>query len=290
MIEKWHEFIQSIREFYIERSYIEVSTSILLKYPNLDPNIEPIPVKVKMLSETRTFWLRTSPEYSMKKILAKHKKHIFQIGKVFRNNEFGRLHRPEFHMLEWYRVGEDYRYLIKEIKELLEMLGFERSEEIKLNELFYEIFKENIPEDTEELKELLRGKDIHFEENEDWETLFFRFLIEAEEILPENPVFLVDFPERLSALAKVRNGIAERFELYIKRIEVANGWTEETDMHEVRKRLEKEAKKRNLPLDEEFIEVHRHLPECAGCSVGLERLFMLKEGIDDINLLVELYL
>lgn len=281
----WNDFIKQVRNFFYDKGYLEVSTPILLDFPNLDPNIEPIEVYIKERGEKKRKWLRTSPEYSMKKLLAKYKTDIFQLGKVFRNDEFGKLHRPEFHMLEWYAVGCDYKYLIEEIKQLLNKLfGFTEFEVLSVEEAFERHFGESLPKEEEKLKDFLKRHNINYEENEDWETLFYRAFIEVERKLGwEKPTFLIDFPKELSALAKVRNNYAERLELFIKGIELANGWTEETNPEEVRKRLEKESRKRNLPLDEEFIEIHKELPECAGCSIGIDRLFMLYVGASSLE-------
>ncbi len=285
MLYLWNTFLKQIRNFFYEKGYLEVSTPILLDFPNLDPNVEPIEVYVKEKGEKKKKWLRTSPEYSMKKLLAKYKTDIFQLGKVFRNDEYGRLHRTEFHMLEWYAVGCDYRYLIEEIKQLLNRLfGFTEFEVISVEEAFKRHFGESLPKEQEELKDFLKRYNINYEKNEDWETLFYRAFIEVERKLGwEKPTFLIDFPKELSALAKIRNNYAERLELFIKGIELANGWTEETNPEEVRRRLEKEAQKRNLPVDEEFIEIHKELPECAGCSIGIDRLFMLYVGANSLD-------
>ncbi|EDP75618.1 lysyl-tRNA synthetase [Hydrogenivirga sp. 128-5-R1-1] len=289
LLEKWDTFINELRTFFRGRGYLEVSTPVLLKFPNLDSNVEPIPVEVKRRGRKETLWLQTSPEYSMKKILAEYKRHIFQIAKVFRNDEHGRLHRLEFHMLEWYRIGADYRYLIEEIKELLrELFGYEEFEEISVSEAFEKHLGIELGEDEKDLKASLKDKGIHFQEEEGWETLFYRAFIEVERRLGfDKPTFLKDFPERLSALARVEGGLANRFELFIKGIEIANGWTEETDPEEVRRRMKTEAEKRNLPIDEEFIAAHHKIPPCAGCSIGVNRLFMLwvgKETLNDIEL------
>ena len=285
LLRLWNFFIRQIREFFYEKGYLEVSTPVLLDYPNLDPNVEPIPVYLRELGQEKRRWLRTSPEYSMKKLLAKYKTDIFQMGKVFRNDEYGRLHRTEFHMLEWYAVGCDYKYLIEEIKQLLNRLfGYKEFEVISVEEAFKRHFGEGLPKSEEALKALLKKHNLNYEEEEDWETLFYRAFVEVERRLGwSKPTFLIDFPKELSALAKVRNNYAERVELFIKGIEIANGWSEETNPQEVRKRLEREAKKRNLPLDEEFIEIHKELPECAGCSIGIDRLFMLYVGLSSLE-------
>jgi lysyl-tRNA synthetase class 2 len=289
LLKEWNSFIRDVREFFYEKGYTEVSTPVLLPYPNLDPNIEPIPLEVRLPSGKRRFWLQTSPEPSMKKLLARFHTDIFQIAKVFRNGEGGRIHRVEFHMLEWYRIGATYRDLIEEIKELLErLLGFRDFEERTFGDLFRQRTGRELPEDREGMIRLLKDLRIDFKEDEDWETLFFRIFIEFERDLGKKvPLFLTHFPQRLCALARVREGYAERFELFIKGIEIANGWTEETDPEEVGRRLREEARKRNLPIDEEFIRIHENLPPCAGCSIGLDRLLMIKlgkESLKDIEL------
>jgi len=289
LLEKWDEFLNRLRVFFRGRGYLEVSTPVLLEFPNLDPNVEPIPTQVLVGGEKRTLWLQTSPEYSMKKLLCVYGRDIFQIAKVFRNGEVGRLHRVEFHMLEWYKVGKDYRFLMEEIKELLsELFGYREFEEISVAEALEKHLGIRFWGE-EEIKEALRRRGIHHEEDEDWETLFYRALLEVERKLGfEKPTFLKDFPPELSALAKVEGGVAKRFELFVKGVELANGWTEETDQEEVRSRLSVESQKRNLPLDEAFIRAHAHMPPCAGCSIGVDRLFMLwmgKESLEDVELL-----
>lgn len=292
LIELWSDFVERIRRFYRDRGYIEVSTPVLLRFPNLDPHIEPIPVNITLGGREERRWLQTSPEYSMKKLLAKYRKSIFQIAKVFRNNEQGRLHRIEFHMLEWYRVGGDYRDLISELKDLLgEVMGYSDFEELKMEEVFRRRFGRTIPPSEEGMRELLSRAGLHYEGDEDWETLFYRAFLEVERDLGRRkPLFLTDFPRKLCALARVKGGIAERFELFIEGVEIANGWTEETNPREVRSRLMAEAQKRGLPLDEDFVSIHRELPPCAGCSVGLDRLFMIfagKGSLADVEFLKE---
>ena len=281
MIERWSKFIETVRNFFREKNYIEVSTPILRRYPNLDPNTEPVEVKLKN-SEGR-FWLHTSPEYAMKKILSRYGKDIFQITKVFRNDAKGKLHSPEFTMLEWYKVSADYNYIINELKELLSLFGYNDFETITVEEAFERYADIILSEDEEIFKNNLITAGYEFDDKEDWETIFYRIYLEVERNLgKEKPTFLINFPKRLAILAKTSNNYAERFELYINGVEIANGWTEETDPEEVERRLKEEAEKRNLPLDKEFIEAHKNMPESAGCSVGLERLFMVKEGLSSI--------
>jgi len=281
----WNDFLEEVRNFFREKGYLEVSTPILLEYPNLDSNVEPIELSVRERGKQRRTWLQTSPEPRMKKLLARYRKDIFQITKVFRNDEWGRYHSIEFHMLEWYAVGCDYRYLITELKQLIgKVLGVREFEVLSVEELFVREFGEPPPKEIEALKNFLRRKGIDFSEDEDWETLFFRAFVEIERKLGESkPLFLVDFPQELSALARIKEGKAERVELFYKGVELANGWTEERNPQEVRRRLKREAVKRNLPLDEDFVKVHGMLPPCAGCSLGLDRLFMFYVGASSLE-------
>ncbi len=284
MIERWERFIDRIRYFFKERKYIEVTTPILRRFPNLDSNVEPIELVVETQGEKARYWLHTSPEYAMKKLFSKYKKDIFQITKVFRNKEAGSLNSAEFTMLEWYKKEVDYKYLIAEIKDLLRQFGYEEFEEITVEEAFERYADVILSEDEDIFKNNLITAGYEFDEEEDWETIFYRIYVEIERFLGrEKPTFLINFPSRINTLAKIRNGFTERFELYINGVEIGNGWTEETDIEEVKKRLETESLKRNLPIDKEFLECHKDIPDCAGCSLGLERLFIVLEGMDSIH-------
>ncbi|MFN3976770.1 MAG: elongation factor P--(R)-beta-lysine ligase [Aquificaceae bacterium] len=285
MLAEWSNFIDRIREFFKKKGYLEVHTPILNPYPNIDLNIEPIEVKVVQCGKEKTMWLQTSPEPSMKKLLSKYKKDIFQIAKVFRNNECGKLHKVEFTMLEWYKIGVDYSYLIKEIGELLSFLGIAQDYLItRLEHAFEEYAGIILSEDEEIFKNNLLAYGYDFDDKEDWESLFFRIYIEVERHLgKEKPEFITHFPKRVSAYAKVKDGYAERFELYIKGIEIANGWTEEEDGEEIIRRMKSYRGERDLPIDEELIEAYKGFPRCAGCSIGLERLFMVYMGLESLE-------
>ncbi|QWK13672.1 MAG: elongation factor P--(R)-beta-lysine ligase [Aquificota bacterium] len=285
MLLEWSSFIQKVRNFFKEKGYLEVYTPILLPFPNIDLNVEPIEVNVKECGREKKMWLQTSPEPSMKKMLSKYKKDIFQIAKVFRNDECGRLHKVEFTMLEWYKVGVDYNYLIKEIGELLSFLGISQDYlTTRLEHAFEEYAGVILSEDEEIFKNNLIAYGYEFDDKEDWESLFFRIYIDVERYLgKEKPEFITHFPKRLSAYAKVRDGYAERFELYIKGVEIANGWTEEENKEEIRRRMDEYRRGRDLPMDEELLKVYEDFPPCAGCSIGLERLFMVYMGLESLE-------
>ncbi len=285
MLPEWSEFIQKVREFFRKKGYLEVHTPVLLEFPNIDLNVDPIGLKVVECGKEKTLWLQTSPEFSMKKLLTRYKRDMFQIAKVFRNHECGRLNKIEFTMLEWYKLGADYRHLIEEIGELLAFLGI--AEEYKITRLEH-AFEEHagivLSEDEEIFKNNLLAYGYDFDDKEDWETLFFRIYLEVERQLGrEKPEFITHFPKRLSSYAKVVDGYAERFELYIGGIEIANGWTEETDPEEISRRMEDFKRDRDLPLDKELLRAYEQFPACAGCSIGLERLFMVHMGLDSLD-------
>ncbi len=285
ILKEWSNFLREIRDFFYRRGYMEVTTPVLLEKPNLDPNISPIEVVVNVNRDTKRVWLHTSPEYAMKKILAKQPADIFQITKVFRDGEYGRLHRPEFTMLEWYKIGADYKDLIEEVRELVhETCGIEVSKKLTFKEAVSEFLGFSYTEDSDYLLKALERAGIEVSGEWDLESLTDLILSKVGERSREiTGLFVIDFPPVACALARVEGGAAERFELYIKGIEIANGWTEERDPGEIRKRLERESIKKGLPLDQEFMKACSQLPPCAGCSVGLERLFMIRIGCEDLR-------
>ncbi|HID79016.1 MAG TPA: elongation factor P--(R)-beta-lysine ligase [Aquifex aeolicus] len=298
-IKKVEEFLSTLRDFMKKRGYTEVVTPYLRTYPNLDDNIFPLSCEVERpFSGRETLYLHTSPEYAMKKLLALYGKDIFQICHVFRNLEGGKLNDVEFLMLEYYKVGKDYRYLMEELEELLKVIfGGEieyngkriptRIKKISLKEAYKKYLRldlELLLSDTEAFKKQLGEKGINFSPEEDGETLFFRTYVELGKFLGfDQPTVVYSFPQPFGALAKCKNGWCERFELYIFGIEMANAYTEVADEEEIKGRLWEVAKKLNLPLDGEFIKSHRRLPKLySGISIGLDRLLMLKLGLNSI--------
>ncbi|MCS7171339.1 MAG: elongation factor P--(R)-beta-lysine ligase [Aquificaceae bacterium] len=288
MLSQWSDFIRQIRDFFTRRGYLEVHTPIMLHYPNIDLYVEPVELRIEECGKGQRVWLQTSPEFSMKKILSKHRRDIFQVAKVFRNKECGRLHRVEFTMLEWYKLGVDYLYLVEEIVQLLSFLGIGQDYRItRLEHAFEEHAGVVLSEDEEIFKNNLLAYGYQFDDKEDWESLFFRIYIDVEKNLGmDKPEFITHFPKRLSSYARIKDGYAERFELYIRGVEIANGWTEELDPQEIRRRMEEYRTGRDLPLDEELLKAYEDFPQCAGCSIGLERLFIVCMGLESLE---ELY-
>lgn len=283
--------IAKIREFFAKKQVLEVETPLLCGGSVPTPYIESFQVVHK--------YLQTSPEFSMKRLLAAGSGSIYQICKAFRLEEAGRLHNPEFTMIEWYRVGFDHHDLMKEAAELLRLIiGCESCDFVTYQALFENTLKIN-PHTVSvaELKAcaIQRGLMIDLTDKDDWLNLLLTHFIEPTLAL-EQPCFIYDFPASQSALAKIRCrddgvSVAERFEIYYKGIELANGFHELSSSREQLERFEVELMARKLnkqhltALDHRFIESLDYLPACAGVALGIDRLIMLaldKKSIKEV--------
>ncbi|MCX8021679.1 MAG: EF-P lysine aminoacylase EpmA [Syntrophorhabdaceae bacterium] len=297
-----HELLRSVREFFYLNGYTEVETSNIMETLSPDPNIDPVSV---FIGGKGPFYLHTSPEIHMKRLLSYGHKRIFQICKVFRVEELKDIHTIEFTMLEWYREGT-YLDGIHECESLIAYLyeRFSRMDPPKrpfkvydLETLFIEKTGINpFSLDRDGLFTLmgLRGfKGI--DEKDSWNDLFFKlFLQEVEpKIGGDGPYFIKDWPETISTMAKRKGeNKVERFELYIDGLEIANGYTELLDAEEQRERFIKDNRERErmgkeiFPIDEGFLEdLSRLEGTYTGTSIGMDRLLMVllgKKKIDDV--------
>ena len=291
--------IQTIRAFFHARQVWEVETPILSHSGNPDPNIESFRVNTPLSNHA---YLQTSPEFAMKRLLANNSGPIYQLCKVFRAGEIGQNHNPEFTMLEWYRPGYDYHQLMQEVDALirtaLDHLKLEASQFLSYRTLFQQYVDiDPFTAECETLALLIKRAKIDVEGMNDasrdsWLNLILTHLIEPA--LPLNcPIFIYDFPQSQASLAKIRNAkptesnqaapaVAERFELYINGMELANGFSELTDASEQQKRFNKENQQRKqqgqqtVKLDQYFLQaLEAGLPESAGVAVGIDRLIML---------------
>ena len=270
----------AVRRFFHERYFLETLTPVIVPAPIPEPTIEAFAVA--------DGFLRTSPEPQMKILMSKGAEKIFQIGSCFRKNEIGRLHSEEFTMLEWYEKEVDYVSLIEFTRELVSFVAKQTigTTEISRNDAVVDLAKE---------WDLLTVSDAFARfaestvESAVADNRFEEILVEkVEPALPTRPVILIDYPAELAALAKIRAGsppVAERWELYIGGIELANTYTELTDYEEHKSRFAKFAAERALlgmteyPEDVEFTRALREgLPDCAGCALGMDRLVMLLNG------------
>lgn len=283
-----------IREFFFARGVMEVETPILSNAGNTDPNIESFQLEFNgpATAGAGTRWLRTSPEFPLKRLLASGIGDCYELGRVFRNGEFGRKHNPEFSMLEWYRVGWTHLELIEECVTLVQkVFSLSDSELLVERTSYHDLFARHFGfnphvASTEQVRATVTDKvsiDTQGLQRDDLLDLLLSHVIEPS--FPDDQLtVIVDFPASQCALARVRteNGsaIAERFELYVGGFELANGYHELTDANEQRKRFEADLQKRRLSgkilpaLDERLLASMPELPPCAGVAMGLDRLMM----------------
>lgn len=289
-----------IRDFFAARGVLEVETPMLSAAGNTEPNIESFSTRFHghVDAGARERWMRTSPEYPLKRLLAAGVGDCYELGRVFRNGEAGGRHNPEFTMLEWYRVGWDHHQLMEETIALVEaaLATVGRRAEVCV-EGYRQLFIDELGIDpahapVEQLRAALTGHYIDPEglTRDDWLDLLITHRLQPG--FPANRITVIhDYPASQCALAKVRPGdppLAERFELYLGRYELANGYHELNDAAEQRRRFERDNAvrrgrgQREVPMDEHLLAVLDAMPDCAGVALGIERLLMCLVGTDAI--------
>lgn len=291
--------LAAVRAFFAERGVLEVETPVLGTATVTDPHLH-------SLATTSGLFLQTSPEYPMKRLLAAGSGPIYQLARAFRDGEAGRRHNPEFTLLEWYRTGFDHHRLMDEVEELLAAVLGERlpgGPSGKGERLPYaEAFRRHAGVDpfadgTERLAEAARelaGKDGGRtpdlgDDRDAWLDLLMATAV-GPALGRERPTFVHGFPPSQAALARVRESVAERFELFVSGLELANGFHELTDPGEQRRRFERDLavrRERGLPepaVDERLLAaLEAGLPASAGVALGFDRLVMLAAGADSIR-------
>ncbi len=306
-----------IRQFFLKREYIEVDTPILS--PALIPESCIEVFKTEYISQDnkkRDYFLIPSPEVWMKKLLSNGSGNIFQIVKSFRNTESeGRLHNPEFTMLEWYTVNKNYMDSIKIMQELIDYImdNFQLKDSVRkifenrikifsMKELFSSILNINLDEliSTEKiiakavaLGQISRHDDIDTD-IDTWESAFNKIFLNfiEPELIWDRPVIIYDYPSKIPCLAKNNGFYSERWELYIKGIEIVNCYSEETDSNKVKDFFINEEKLKltglvSHPADKDFLEIFNNsFPECSGAALGMERFLMVILDIDSIDKVV----
>ena len=301
-----------IRSFFDARGVLEVETPLLSSAATTDLHLASFVVTATDPADP-TRYLQTSPELAMKRLLAAGSGPIYQLAKAFRQGESGRLHNPEFTLLEWYRPGFDHHALLDEIDELLAAtLGAAPARRVTYGELFAEHLGVDAHGDSvERLRAAATEHGIDVAsfgatdsgaelDRDTWLQLLLTHAIEPTlgrgEGVAIRPTFVLDFPASQAALAKIRPGssgapdVAERFEVYIGGIELANGFHELTDAVEQRRRFEKDLAARRavgletVPVDERFLAALRAgLPECSGVALGVDRLAMIEAGAERLD-------
>jgi lysyl-tRNA synthetase class 2 len=290
-----------IRAFFAERDVLEVETPVMSRAGNTDPNIASFSVDFGGRTDgaPRTRWLRTSPEFPLKRLLASGVGDCYELGRVFRDGEAGGRHNPEFTMLEWYRLGIDHVALAREVAALVVgCLGLVGRTACVHETTYAALFQDVVGVDAHRdgvgrLMDALGDIRIDPEglTRDDWLDLLMTHRIQPG--LPADAITIVhDYPATQCALARVRAGdppVAERFELYLGTLELANGYHELTDGDEQRARFARDAQVRRergvggVPLDEALLAaLGAGFPACAGVALGVDRLLMAMLGTQRI--------
>ncbi len=295
------ELIGKIRDFFQRRDVLEVDTPALSHATVTDIHLHSFQTKFvgPGYGDGRLLHLMTSPEFHMKRLLAAGSGSIYQMCKSFRNEEKGRYHNPEFTMLEWYRVEFDHHDLMDEMDQLLKLtLGCGKAERITYQQVFLSVLGICPLEATmDELKrsaDLLGLSDIAQSEEHRDTLLQLLFSVGVENHIGRDvPVFVYDFPASQAALAKINHKdsrVADRFEVYFKGIELANGFHELDNHKEQLLRFEQDNRQRKaMGLNQQSIDYHlidaleAGLPKCAGVALGIDRLVMLALNEDHID-------
>jgi len=298
------ELLRRIRQFFTTRGFLEVETPIISADTVVDRHLDPLRVVLyddpRQPHSGKTCWLQTSPEFAMKRLVAAHGLSIFQVTHAFRAGERGRLHNPEFTMLEWYDVGADYRAGMKLLDELsVEILQRGPAEFISYREAFLRHANiDPLTASMSELIELAKMRQISTPislDTTDRDAWLELLLVECVErnLGVAGPAILHDYPASQASLAQVREEnppVAERFELYVSGMELANGYHELLDpqalVHraEINNELRTSDGKEPLPVDSRLIQAMRSgMPACAGCALGFDRLVMIASGAQSIN-------
>ncbi|OGH68851.1 MAG: EF-P lysine aminoacylase GenX [Candidatus Magasanikbacteria bacterium RIFCSPHIGHO2_01_FULL_47_8] len=330
------KIVKSIREFFWSNNFVETETPVAVRYASQEPYLNPIPAAIHDTRSTiYKMYLRTSPEYALKKLLAAGFEKIFEIGKCFRDFEsFGGNHNTEFTMLEWYRAPGTYQEIMDDTEKLFKYV----SESLKIEDLRFKDYKIKVNQTwdrmtmkevwqkyvgvnldeylkIERLKDLVSERGYQVETEDMYEDLFFKlFLNEIEPKLGlERPIFVYNYPAEMSSLSRLcdhDSRYAERFELYIGGLEVANAFGELTDADEQLHRLTKDQELRSKlrkeiwPVDPDFIAALRSgigsaglpadlsaealakvgaLAKAGGIALGVDRMILLFTGAKDIN-------
>lgn len=321
-LDKRGQILAAVRSFFADRGFVEVDTPALQVSPGLEPHLRAFATKLHDSQHGRVAlrYLHTSPEFAMKKLLVAGMPRIWQLAHVFRDGERSATHHPEFSMLEWYRMGVSYRDLMEECAELVRACqnaagvgaltwrghtadAMGKWQRISVAQAFQKhcgldllaTAPDPLHPDTDRLAAAASTIGISPHSGDDWETLFFRiFLDRIEPCLGYGvPTILYDYPLSMAALARRHPDdprLAERFEVYVCGLELANAFGELTDAAEQRARfLADQARKQQLygqtyPIDGDFLKALEYgLPASAGIALGFDRLVMLATGAEDIE-------
>jgi len=285
---------RQIRQFFIERDVLEVETPILSQAGVTDVHLASVQAQRHVHGKKQTHYLQTSPEFAMKRLLASGSGAIYQICKVFRDDEHGRKHNSEFTMLEWYRPQFSLKDLMLEVTDLLNVVLAERFGEVRPTVLSYKhafidrLDLNPLQATLQQLKDASHRVGLNLDLGDDrlaYIDLLFSHMVEPS-LGFDTPVFLTDFPPELASLAKTKldeDGelVAARFELYIEGLELANAYDELIDAEVLRSRFQADNTEREklglyvMPIDEYLLAALPNMSECAGIALGIDRLLMV---------------
>ena len=298
---------RAVRGFFEARGYWETDTLCAVPVPGEEVHLDAFRTERRDASgATSPLWLRTSPEFAMKRLLAGGAGPIFQLARCWRNGEGGALHAPEFTLLEWYRPGAGFSDLMDETEALLRAVlppsvacrgrvnALDRFERLTCQAAFARHVGADLLGTAGDAAALAAQAGVALRPGEDWEDLFFRLLLARVEpaLGRDRPTFLTHWPAAQAALARrdpADPRAALRFELYVCGIELANAFEELTDADEQRARFTADRARRHAvsgpdwPLDEDFLDAVAAMPPAAGIALGFDRLAMVASGADRIE-------
>lgn len=288
------QFMAAIRQFFTQRHYWEVETPIMARYGVTDVYLS----NIKAMFRNQAYNLQTSPEYHMKRLLAAGSGPIFQLARVFRDDELGRWHNPEFTLLEWYQLGVDHHILMDEMDLLLQTLAHCLP---MIRKTYREVFLESCDLDPfaasiEQLNQVLVDHQLdgvlapNEQDKDQYLFLLMSHVVEPFLGKEKAPVAVYNFPPSQASLAKINGTVAERFEVYLKGVELANGFHELTEMEAQSQRfmqdqqIRKEKGWPTVAADEYLLGALEHgLPSCSGVALGVDRLLALALGQPSIT-------
>jgi elongation factor P--(R)-beta-lysine ligase len=299
----------ALRQWFAGEGFVEVETPILQVSPGAEVHLAGFVTDWELPDgEERVRWLHSSPEFAMKKLLAGGVHKLFQFARVFRNAEGSALHHPEFTMLEWYRAGVGYDAIMKDCAALLALTGVDElrwdghvcdpraePERLSVAEAFQRHAGVDLFATVGSAERLAQASGVAMHADDTWDDVFFRIMFDRIEprLGMGRPTILCEYPIAMAALARAKPGdarVAERFELYVCGVELANAFGELTDPDIQRARLQADmdAKERlygvRWPVDPDFLAALDHgLPDCAGVALGFDRLVMLATGAAHIE-------
>lgn len=301
------QILETIRDYFSRQQVLEVETPVLARAATADIQLENLRscFHGPGYAAGLPLYLQTSPESAMKRLLAAGSGSIFQIARAFRDGEAGGLHNPEFTLLEWYRVGFDLAALMDDVAALVSMVlpdidDYERLSYQQLFRYYLDIDPHRVT--LTELRRLAQDHAIAVStaaeagdvtaRRDAWLDLLMSHVIEPQ-LAGRGAIFVYDYPASQAALARLRPGsvpLAERFELYVRGVELANGYAELRDGDEQRRRFEQDRDRRraagrlDVPEDEYMLAALEHgLPDCSGVALGVDRLVMLAAGARSIT-------